>query len=105
MASSIRPFLTSVALGIASALPFHALAQDTPPHLMPVSVVAPARLTVTSSSGTGQFPLFLSEDWSLRARISVAPCWFFTAFCAMPTFISAIVCRRLPKLVMPAPVR
>lgn len=64
MASSIRPFLTSVALGIASALPFHALAQDTPPHLMPVSVVAPARLPVVSPSGAGQFPLFLSDDWS-----------------------------------------
>lgn len=41
------------------------LAQETPPHLMPVKVVAPQRLSVSTSKAVGQMPLYVSVDWSV----------------------------------------
>lgn len=34
-------------------------------ELTPVKVVAPARISLTTQQGTGQFPLFVSIDWSV----------------------------------------
>lgn len=65
MANTPRSFLHSTVLIIAGLLSSYVQAQDTPAHLMPVSVVAPVRIAVTTPNGTGQLPLYLSADWSL----------------------------------------